>query len=121
MSVTLGSREKPVKVACDNVSAKPRFIYGALDEEDCRKVREREHRELDTVTFAGYKGSSIAGTTCKMRFAHGTEPWLSLEGSKIVVQATVGNFRRGRRGCVVVDLLVANLRIVRRPWYWLCT
>ena len=118
--MTLGSREKPVKVVCDNVSAKPRFMYVALGEEDCRKVRELEHRELGKVTFAGYKGSSIAGTTCKLRFVHGTEPWLSLEGSKITVKATVGNFRHSRRGSVVVDLLVADLRIVRRPRYWLC-
>ena len=77
-------------------------------------------RELDRLNFAGYKGSNIAGMTCKLRFLHGAEPWLSLEGSKITVEATVGNFRHSRRGSVVVDLLVTNLRIIRRPWYWLC-
>ena len=57
--------------------------------------------------------------TCKLRFVHGTEPWLSLEGSKITAEATVGSFSRSR-GNVVVDLLVTDLRIIRRPWYWLC-
>jgi hypothetical protein len=36
------------------------------------------------------------------------------------VDATVGNFRRSRRGSVVIGLLVAELHIIRRPWYWLC-
>ena len=72
MSVSLGSREKPAKVVCDNPVAKPRFMYVLLDEEDCKKVRELEHRELDKLTFAGYKGSNIAGMTCKLRFVHGS-------------------------------------------------
>ena len=109
-----------MKVVCDNPRAKPRFLYVQLDEEGCKEVAELEHCELDIVTLAGNKASNIAGTVCKLRFLHGAEPWLSLEGSKITVDAAVGKLRRSRRGCVLVDLLVANLHIVRRPWYWLC-
>ena len=55
MPVTPESRETPVKVVCDNPSAKPRFLYVQLDEEDCKKVKDLEHCELDKTTLAGYK------------------------------------------------------------------
>jgi len=116
----LGSKANPLKVLCDDLSARPRYFYVKLEEEDCEKIRQLEHRELDKVTFAGDRASNVVGTTCKLRFLHGTEPWLSLQGSKVTVDVAVGRFRRGRRGYVVVDLLANKVQVVRRPWYWLC-
>ena len=116
----LGSKGKLLKVLCDDASARPRYFYVKLDEEDCQKIRQLEHHELDKITFAGDRASNVVGTTCNLRFPHGTEPWLSLQGCKVTVDVDIGRFRRGRRGYVLVDLLASKVQLVRRPWYWPC-
>lgn len=115
--LTLGTKEKPLKVVCDSRARYYyRFIYVALDEDQCHQIRELERGELQRLDpiHNGTKESNVHWGECKLRVPRSH---YDLTGCRATLNVVPGPFRH-RKGRTVVDLFATEVKVV--SWGWGC-